>query len=773
MVDSKQHFLIDATFIFEKTQKSFLAAPLFVSKGHDNTFLYGFMRDFLRLRQVIGINNGVIAVSKEAHAVTEETNIQEAFDLINRIRIPCIYNADISILAICADLSSQISYIITQDKKLLHLASTNLSIIFPNDFKQIESMTPSNIKSKIGVDPENIPSFLSLTKSPKTSGLTKLQAIRLIELYQNVDRIYENLPSITAAIRKKLSLNEDLIRSNYSDMGISEIAHKVYNIDNFSLNLENEDNIDLLKSYGLFSLTRLLQSPVKIHLDVKTVLKTSDSYHAVVNQKSLKELEAVLSSSEWCALDTESDDKDPQYASLLGVSFSVKAGQAFFIPLMAKDLKNLTTDDVLSFLKKVVSKPIKFIGHNIKYDYLLLLKHGIKIQNIYFDTMLAAFECYGDLTFFNLKYLAHKLLGKTIKSYKEIVSKEKTFLDLPLKKMVQHACEDADITRQLFTVLYNELKEKGIWEQYFSDTLPMVEYLGDMEFNGISIRIEELEKIRQGILNLSLDLKHRIYENVGKEFDLDSSKELEVIIKNDLGLQEFIGSRKITLPALEQLGKSNDPIRLMVHYKRYLKQIKRIDSILKAAKDNKIYPIFSQIKSAYGQISSIRPNLFENVGNDEAFKKCFDKTISPFFRDKQNSFEILEKLTHDQSLKMDRVNGMNKFLDAHPKYQAIDNEDFMLCLIIGYSDAKVSKEFMLDRLILSTMRHDLEMRYPVLFEWIEGFKRETIKQGFAMINKKRKCLDGLRSSNIEKRNNAINLSIRWLITKTCVSGLHS
>lgn len=639
MVVSQQQFLIDATFIFEKIQKSFLGAPLFVIENRNNTFLYGFLRDFLRIRQAIGIKYGVIAVGKEAHTVTEEKTVQQVINLIKRIQIPCVYQPDISTLDISAQLSSQISYIITQDKKLLHLANNNLSVIFPNNLKEIECMLPSSIKSKIGVDPENIPSFLSLTQRPKSSGLTKLQAIRLIELYQDINGIYEKLPNITAAIRKKLSLNEESIRSNYLEMSVKGNTYKAYSINNFSLILENERNINLLKSYGFFSLTRLLKSPKKFNLDVKTIKKKSDTYYAVVDQKSLKELESKLLSTEFCAIDTEADDKDPQNASLLGVSFSVKEGEAFFIPLVAEDLKNLNTEEVLLFLKKIVRKPIKFIGHNIKYDYLLLRKHGIKIRTVYFDTMLAAFECYGDWTFFNLKYLAHKLLGKTIKSYKEIVGKEKTFLDLPLKKMVQHACEDADITMQLYNVLINELKQRELYEQYFIDTLPMVKILGDIEFDGISIKIEALEKTRKDLLNNSLGLKQRIYKNVGKEFDIDSQKELEVIIKHDLNLQKFVRSRKITLPVLEQLGISNDSIKLIVHYKRYLKQIKRIDSTLKATRDNKIYPIFNQIKSSYGQLSSINPNLFENIGND-TFKNCFDKKITPFFGDKQRAFDI-------------------------------------------------------------------------------------------------------------------------------------
>ena len=87
----------------------------------------------------------------------------------------------------------------------------------------------------------------------------------------------------------------------------------------------------------------------------------------------------------------------------------------------------------------------------------------------------------------------------------------------------------------------------------------------------------------------------------------------------------------------------------------------------------------------------------------------------------------------------------------------------MLFIIIGYSDAKISKHFMVDRLTISTLRHEIEMRYPILFKWVEDFKRKAEKQGYAIINDKRKYIDGLKSSNIDKRNKAKILIMRWVI----------
>ena len=187
MVALKPRFLIDSTFIFEHTHKSFLGAKLFTLHGDDHTFLFGFLRDFLRLRHSIGIKRGLIAIGKEAYAVTERENIHDIVSFLIEIGIPHVFDSNHRILDICAALSPQISNIVTQDKKLLQLANDDILLIFPNNLKEIDYMSPKIIKSKIGVEPEHIPSFLSLTEGPKSSKFTKLQAIRLIELYWDIE----------------------------------------------------------------------------------------------------------------------------------------------------------------------------------------------------------------------------------------------------------------------------------------------------------------------------------------------------------------------------------------------------------------------------------------------------------------------------------------------------------------------------------------------------------------------------------------------------------
>ncbi len=187
-----------------------------------------------------------------------------------------------------------------------------------------------------------------------------------------------------------------------------------------------------------------------------------------------------------------------------------------------------------------------------------------------------------------------------------------------------------------------------------------------------------------------------------------------------------------------------------------------LKSILKTVKNNKIFPIFNQIKSSAGYISSKNPNLFDIDGIYDV-KYCFSNTIMDWFKDPQKALNYLQKMPNDYNLQIDPTQNGNEFLKTHILASNLNSDELLLAIIMGDSDFKLSKKFMIDRLSVSTIRHDIETRYYSLFQWIENFKRQTIKFGYATVNHKRKYFDGLASANIEKRMKAINNSIRWMI----------
>ncbi|MGA1871867.1 MAG: hypothetical protein ACMUJM_25375 [bacterium] len=743
-----------------------MGTPLLEVNGRDNTPIYGFLRDLLRLRQTLGINKGVLVIGREAYNVTHEENIQKISLFLREFGVPIIYDPESKVLDINLWLLPKVTCIITRAKGLLQLEKENILFIIPNSSEKFDFISSDDINAKMGINQKQIPTLLSLTEGPKLSTITKGQAIRLIELYGDLEDIYKNLSMIDSAlIKKKLTENKDTYLKRYLSMKITKNKVSLQNnLKSMIFDVNNDKNVKLLESYRFYSLIRTLNLPTNFCMIFTKNDKKFSSYKAVIDKKGLKELEYLILSSEYCAIDTESNDKDPQQATLFGVSFSVNKGEAFYIPLIENDLKDITQRDVILFLKRILEKPLKFVGHNIKYDYLILRRYGIKLKEIHFDTMLAAYDCFGDWDFFNLSFLSKKLLDKEIKSYKEIVKNDQTFLDLPFRKIVDHACEDADITLQLYYFLKKELERKKIAGQYFQDTIPLLKKLGELEYNGIPINLYKLKKLRNTLLEKALILQKSIWEKMEKEFDLDSQKDIAIILKEIPSLKELILGQKITLSLLERLAIIHSVPRLILNYKRVRKQIIIIDTIAKAITGNKLRPTFNQIKYAYGQLSSVRPSIFEKEGCSD-LKLCFNKNFQGFFKDSKRSMRMLENLSKDTMLHRDRLlKNNNIYIKNHPLLKGLDFDELLLSIIIGLSDSKLSKRFLVDQLTASTIRHELEVRYSILFQWIENYRKLVSKQGFASIRNKRKYFDGLKSSNIEKRGKALNFAIRWLIS---------
>jgi DNA polymerase-1 len=234
----------------------------------------------------------------------------------------------------------------------------------------------------------------------------------------------------------------------------------------------------------------------------------------VADREHLQELESVVRASKLCSIDTESDDKDPREATLLGISFSVKDGEAYFVPLDETNLKDLTQNDVLKVLGRICSADVDFVGHNIKYDCLILRRSGVRLKHVHFDTMLAAVECHGDWPFFNLPYVCKRYLGKDIKSYSDLVSDGSTFRDLPLREMANHACQDADVTRRLYPVLMAKLQERGVTGQFFNRTMTHCRRLGNLEFDGIAVNVVRIERITERLSEQVARLRSEIFAMV-------------------------------------------------------------------------------------------------------------------------------------------------------------------------------------------------------------------------------------------------------------------
>lgn len=262
-------------------------------------------------------------------------------------------------------------------------------------------MTRETLHAEIGVDPEKVLTYLTLILGLGASSLTKQQAARLVGLYGDLDSIYQAVPAIASPrIRKVLASNEAQARKYEAENSIGAVPpSKCYHTGKSMTSLASKRNCRLLASYCFHSLRRLLARPAVLPAGLNDEVLATTSYTAAVDRLGLEQLKAEIKGAKVCAIDTESDGKDPRTAALLGVAFSVTPGTATFVSLVEGDVANMTRASVAEELKGIFDSNVAFIGHNIKFDYLLLRRNGVKMKAIHFDTMLAAAECHGDWDF--------------------------------------------------------------------------------------------------------------------------------------------------------------------------------------------------------------------------------------------------------------------------------------------------------------------------------------------------------------------------------------
>ena len=189
-----------------------------------------------------------------------------------------------------------------------------------------------------------------------------------------------------------------------------------------------------------------------------------------------------------------------------------------------------------------------------------------------------------------------------------------------------------------------------------------------------------------------------------------------------------------------------------------------MESIAAAAKGNKVYPLFNQVRSSSGRLSSSHPSLFDEAGLD-LVKPCVGTALRVFFPNRRKALDCLEADSKDRNLKSDRsqLRPGNKFMAKHETMKQLDHDEFLLSVICRESGPAMSRRFTLERMKVDSACHDLRMRYGDLFQWLTKLRQEAAKRGYAAGPKGQKYLAGLKSSNIEKRMRAADACVRWRI----------
>lgn len=343
-------------------------------------------------------------------------------------------------------------------------------------------------------------------------------------------------------------------------------------------------------------------------------LFTASPEKIVNHGESEKSSKRKSSNLDFIAIDIESTGKDPISDSVVGISLCREKGTACYVPIRHLNTQNIS--DALFVLRDVLENPdIAKIGHNLKFDILMIRQEGIHIDGMLYDTMVASYLLNPNKQVHSLEDVGIEYLNHKKKSFKDVLSKHKSFDEVPLNEAAQYAAEDAELAMELKDILFEKLKREGLEKLYFEIEMPLIYVLADMQQAGIKIDIELIRDLSKELERDLESLQSRIYTIAGQKFNINSSQQLSRILFEDLGLKTGKKTKtgySTSVEVLEQLAGSHElPGEILNYRTLYKLKTTYLDTFpnLVNKKTGRIHTSFNQTVTATGRLSSSEPNL--------------------------------------------------------------------------------------------------------------------------------------------------------------------
>jgi DNA polymerase I-like protein with 3'-5' exonuclease and polymerase domains len=291
----------------------------------------------------------------------------------------------------------------------------------------------------------------------------------------------------------------------------------------------------------------------------------------------------------------------------------------------------------------------------------------------------------------------------------------------------------------------------------------MVKKLGDWEVDGIPVDLGRLCSIRDSLAVQVSRAKDAAVNEVGRHFNLDSEKEVAAVLRMDPIVAKVVGFRKISLGVLEELAIAHKVSRLLVRYNRCEKRLRDLEAVCQSVQSGRVHPVFSQTRTDHWRLSSAKPRLFD-ADSTQDLASCLPDGVRQYCGDASRALGILADAAADNVLQSDLLAAKGSCcLQNVPPLDEGDHFQLLLSVAVGVSDHQMCRMFLLDRSAIAAIRHEFRTRYSLTFLWLEQFCNETATKGYASAHGRRRYVDGLRSSNLDKRDKAMRSAIKWLI----------
>jgi DNA polymerase I len=584
--------------------------------------------------------------------------------------------------------------IVTRDKDALQLLGDNVLIW---DNRKDEFYSAADLQREMEIRPSQVVDMMAFSGDvsdnvPGIPGVGPKTALALIQQYGSFDEVYKHVDEI-----KGPKLRANLVQ--YKDDAV--LSRELVTIDtNVPIDVKIEDfkaqPPDAERLAELFRRLDFRSLPGAGTVAAPAAAVSAAEYILVDSDDKLAALVAALDGAEAFAFDTETTGLSPIDASLVGMSFAVRRGQAYYVPVLCPPLERcLAKEKVFPALKPFLEDPAKRkIGQNLKYDILAMKQAGVQVRGAHFDTMVAAYVVDPGRHRYNLGDLTADYLAYTMIPIEDLIGKGKKQITMDMvscARVAEYSGEDAEVSLRLARCLEPEIARLGE-EKLFRDVeMPLVEVLARMEATGVRIDCDYLSAMSREFEKEISGLEARIYKEAGREFNIASPKQLADVLFEERKLSP--GKRTKTafstdVEVLERLAEKDELARLVLEY-RSLTKLKGtyLDALprMVSPKTGRVHCSFNQTGTATGRLSSSDPNL-QNI----PIRTELGKRIRRAFVTEPGCLLLAADYSQIELRITAHLSGDRTLIDAFKRGEDIHN--FVARQIYGVDDAGVTSE---------------------------------------------------------------------------------
>lgn len=540
--------------------------------------------------------------------------------------------------------------IVTGDRDLLQLVNEHIIVnLAGKTLSDAKDYFTRDVKEYLGVFPNQVVDYKALVGDtsdniPGVQGIGEKTAVSLFETYQTLDDIYQHLEELPNRVKTRLEAdraNAEMsrqlatIRTDLSiqlDLTQAKTDHIPFeNVEKLFAELEFKtlhNRLRVLSGSGSTASFPTKQAQMTFFDETPASLGESPKHEiniiVVRNAASLHDLCKKLDSAEWIALDTETTSTNPMQADLVGISLSCQTGEGFYIPVGHRDnTPQLFLSDIQQLLGPILLNPKnKKVGHNLKYDLLVLRRHGLPVFPASCDTMIAAWLIDPASHRLGLKDLADDLLNINMTHIEELIGtgkNQRSMADIAVEKVAPYAAADAEVTFQLRSALQPILEERKSAKLFEEIEMPLLPVLADMEQTGIGLDVSFLKTMSRELAARLAEIVDEVHQGVGYPFNLNSTQQLSMALFNTLKLEPpdrrkttASGHFSTSADILDQLKGKHPVVDLILEHRELSKLLSTYIEALPLQvnpQTRRIHTSYSQAGSVTGRLASSDPNL--------------------------------------------------------------------------------------------------------------------------------------------------------------------